>query len=297
MFVDVVNAMSFSRAAESLGMPKSSLSRRIADLETAIGVRLLNRTTRRIELTEAGAIYLARCREIVEAASVAHEQLRDMADTPRGHLRISMLPDLWSMIFAPLIADFARLHPLITFDIDFSPRLVDLLSERFDLAIRVGEPRDSSLIARRLGETNPGVYASPAYLRDRGTPGHPRDLANHTCIRLPLGAAGARWRLARGGEIVEVDVTGPFAVNNMDMVKRLAILGMGIGVVDETMARDAMASGELVRLFPDWTLPPVPVYAFTVTRLLPAKTRTLIDFLAKEMRSRLSHVDTTIKES
>ncbi|MBF0563335.1 MAG: LysR family transcriptional regulator, partial [Alphaproteobacteria bacterium] len=249
-----------------------------------IGVKLLNRTPRRIELTEAGIIYFARSREIIEAARVAHEQLRDMAEVSRGHLRISMLPDLWTLVFAPLFAEFSRLHPGITFDIDFSPRRVEMLSERFDIAIRVGEQPDSSLIARKLAAIQPCLYASPDYLRERGTPTHPREIAGHDCIRIPLGAAGVRWKLMRDGEIVEVEVGGKFAVNNMDMVRRLASLGMGIGMIDQGMARDGVAAGELTKVLPHWRLPPSPVYVFTVTRLLPAKIRSMIDFMATKLR-------------
>ena len=285
LFVGVVNAMSFSRAAENMGVPKSSLSRRIAELEAAVGVRLLHRTTRTIELTEAGAIYFARCREIVEAAGVAHEQLRDMADTLSGPVRISMLPDLWSMIYAPVIAEFSRLHPRLSFDIDFSPRLVDLVTERFDVAIRVGEPRDSSLVARRLAVIQPRLYASADYLRAHGTPVHPDELAGFDCIRIPLGAAGSVWKLTRGEETVHVDVGGRFAVNNMDMARRLAILGMGIGVIDEGMAAEDVARGDLVAVTPEWRLSPKPVFAFTATRLLPAKIRAFIDFLVGNARS------------
>jgi DNA-binding transcriptional LysR family regulator len=286
LFVSLVNAMSFSRAADSLGMPKSSLSRRIAGLEAAIGVRLLNRTTRRIELTEAGAIYYARCKEIVEAASVAHEQLKDMVETPRGHLRVSMVADdLGTIMLAPLVAAFARRHPGITFEIDLSPRRVDLLSEHFDVAIRVGEQPDSSMTARRLAMVQPALYAAPAYLGARGCPDHPSVLASHDCIRLPLGQAGGRWTLTRDGEALEIDVGGTFAVNNMGMAKRLAALGMGIGAVDDAMARDEVISGQLIPVLPDWGLAPIPVYAFTATRLLPAKTRAFIDFLANRGRA------------
>jgi len=287
LFVGVVNAMSFSGAAESLGMPKSSLSRRIAGLEAAIRVRLLNRTTRRIELTEAGAIYFARCTDIVEAAGVAHAQLRELVESPRGLLRVSMVADdLGTIELAPLVAAFARRHPGITFEIDLSPRRVDLLSERFDVAIRVGEQPDSSLTARRLTTVQPYLYAAPAYLGGRGTPAHPSDLAGHDCIRLPLGASGGRWTLLRGGEAIEIAVGGTFAVNNMGMVKRLAALGVGIGAVDEIMVRDDIASGRLAPVLPDWSLPPIPVYAFTASRLLPAKTRAFIDFLAERGRKR-----------
>ncbi len=285
LFVDVVNAMSFTRAAERLGMPKSSLSRRVAQLEAAIGVRLLNRTTRRVELTEAGAAYHARCREIVEAAEVAHEELDDLIRAPRGHLRVSMLPDLGVIIFAPLLAAFARRHPEISFDIDLSPRRVDLLSEGFDVAIRVGALADSSMTVRSLATLAARLFAAPGYLEAHGVPTHPHDLARHDCLRLPLGPAGNAWHLTRGDEAVTVEVSGRFAVNNMAMVGRLAELGMGIAFIHECMAREAMKQGTLVPVLPDWTFPSTPIYAFTATRLLPAKVRVFVEFLATALKS------------
>ncbi len=284
LFVDVVNAMSFTRAAERLGMPKSSLSRRIANLERAIGVRLLNRTTRRIELTEAGAAYHARCSEIVEAAEVAHEELTDLIRTPRGHLRISMLPDMGMVFFAPLLADFARQHPEITFDIDLSPRRVDLLSEGFDVAVRAGALADSSMTARRLATLEAGLFAAPNYLAARGVPAHPADLTGHDCLRLPTGAASKVWHLDRGGESVSVEVSGTFVVNSMGMALRLAELGQGVAFILQRMVRDAVEGGALVPVLPDWTLAPSPIYAFTATRLLPAKVRAFVDFLAAALK-------------
>ncbi len=284
LFVDVVKTMSFTRAAEALGIPKSSLSRRIAGLEQEIGVRLLNRSTRKIELTEAGAVYFSRCKEIVEAAQLAHEQLQDMVEIPRGHLRVSMPPDFGTAVLAPMIAAFLHRYPDVTMEADLSPRRVDLLSEHFDVAIRIGEQPDSTLTARRLGQVAAALYAAPAYLEAAGEPDHPEALAGHTCIRLPLTAAAAHWSLWRGQERAEVTVDGRVAVNNIAMAQRMAVLGLGIGWLDEGMVRDDLAAGRLRRVLPNWIPAPLPVYAFTVTRLQPAKTRAFIAFLAETMR-------------
>lgn len=295
LFVDLVNAMSFTRAAEALGIPKSSLSRRISELEQALGVRLLNRTTRRLELTEAGALYYSRAREIIEAARVAHEQLKGVAEEPRGHLRISMLADFGTIVLAPLMAEFARDYPDITFDIDLSPRRVDLVSEHFDVAIRFGESPDSTLTARRLGTLSARLYASPAYIEQHGMPAHPLDLSRHECLRIPMGPQGSRWTLTRSDgkaeEKVEVGVQGRFAMNNMGMLRRLTCEGMGIGPIDETQAKNDLKIGRLVQVLPDWQRQPIPIYAFTATRLLPAKTRAFVDFLARHMRRGVDGAD------
>ena len=283
LFVEVAKAKSFSRAAEALDMPLSSLSRRIAALEKAIGIQLLNRTTRKIELTEAGAIYFARCQQIVEAAQIAHEQLQALSDTPRGRLRVSMPVNFGTFFLAPLIAKFAERYPDVSFDFDLSPRRVDLLSENFDLAIRVGELPDSALIIRRLALVPTGLYAAPSYLSRFGEPTHPLELPNHTCIQMLHTHSSSAWRLTRAEETIEVDVAGRFAVNNISMVQRLAALGVGIGAIDATIARECVESGHLQPVLIEWQLPPVPIFALTATRLLPAKTYMFIDFLIEHL--------------
>lgn len=164
LFVEVVKAKGFRSAAEVMGIPNSTLSRRIGTLEKAIGLRLLHRTTRKIELTEAGQLYFERCKRIVDEARLAHEQLGEMLAQPSGVLRASLPVDFAVTYLAPLIAEFAGLYPGITFDFDLTPRRVDLVSEPFDVAIRMGPSEDSQLIARPLASLTPHLYASPGYL-------------------------------------------------------------------------------------------------------------------------------------
>lgn len=168
LFVEVVKARSFRKAAETIGMPNSTLSRRISVLEKAIGLRLLHRTTRKIEPTEAGQIYFERCRRIVDEARLAHEQLGEMLAQPSGLLRVSLPVDFANTYLAPLITEFARRYPGISFEFDLTPRRVDLVSEPFDLAIRMGEPEPSHMIARPLAYLSPYLYASPRYLELNG---------------------------------------------------------------------------------------------------------------------------------
>ena len=183
LFVDVAKAMSFARAAEASGVPNSSLSRRIADLERAVGVRLFNRTTRSIELTEAGALYYARCREIVEAARIAHEQLGDLAERPRGRLRISTTAEFARLFLGPLLADYTTRYPLVTIEMDVGANKVDLITQNFDLALRIGPQPDSGLISRQLGIVRTTLFAAPSHLERFGTPTAPADLGNHPTIR------------------------------------------------------------------------------------------------------------------
>lgn len=282
LFVEVVKAMSFRGAAEAIGVPNSTLSRRISALEKAIGLRLLHRTTRKIELTEAGLLYFERCKRIVDEASLAHEQLGEMLAQPSGVLRASMPEGFANIFLAPLIADFARSYPGISFEFDLSPRPVDLVSEPVDVAIRMGEPPSSNLIARQLARLPRYLYASPDYLAVAGEPVQPVDLARHECLRLKT-AQPDQWTLLQGSEKEEVAVGGRFLLNSVGMIQRLATLHMGIAVLAKDIVTDDVACGRLRRVLPDWQATPIPVYAITETRLLPAKTQRFIDFLREHL--------------
>lgn len=280
LFVEVVKAMSFRRAADAIGMPNSTLSRRVTALEKAIGLRLLHRTTRKLELTEAGQLYYERCRRIVDEARLAHEQLGEMLAQPTGVLRASLPVDFATIFLAPLIAEFARRYPSITFDFDLTPRAVDLVSEPFDVAIRMGEPKESNLIARLLAKLPGQLYASPGYLEQAGSPGHPFELARHQCLGFPKSGG---WKLKRGEETVEVQVGGRYVLNSVGMIKRLAILDQGIILLPKEVVDEDVAAGRLLPVLPAWEGAPVPVYALTETRLLPAKTQVFIEFLRERL--------------
>ncbi len=287
LFVEVVKAKGFRHAAEAVGIPNSTVSRRISALEKAIGLRLLHRTTRKIELTEAGQIYFERCKRIVDEAKLAHEQLGEMLAQPSGVLRASLPVDFANIYLAPLIAEFARRYPRITFDFDLTPRLVDLVSEPFDVAIRMGKPPDSNLIARQLANLSCHLYASPHYLEHSGEPGHPSDLAQHECLGFRTAKANV-WTLHNAGESVEVAVSGRFQLNSVGLIRRLATLDLGISVLPEKIVAEDVAQGRLRRILPDWEGPPTPVYAMTETRLLPAKTQRFIEFLREHLEQNIA---------
>ncbi|VWD06096.1 LysR family transcriptional regulator [Burkholderia contaminans] len=276
LFVEVVKAKGFRSAAETLGMPNSTLSRRISALEKAIGLRLLHRTTRRIELTEAGQLYFERCKRIVDEARLAHEQLGGLLAEPTGVLRASFPVDFAVTYLAPLIVEFSARYPKLTFDFELTSRRVDLVSEPFDVAIRLGESEDSQLIARRLATLGNYLYASPGYLARAGEPRTPDDLARHACLSL---ARAGTWTLHDGARTVAVPVSSRFAGNSVGMLRRLATLDVGIIVLSEAIVADDLAAGRLRRVMPEWEGEPIPVYAMTETRLLPAKTQHFIEFL------------------
>lgn len=283
LFVEVVKARSFRAAGDATGVPNSTLSRRISALEKSIGLRLLHRTTRRIELTEAGQIYFERCRRIVEEARIAHEQLGEMLAQPSGMLRASLPVDFATVYLAPLIVEFSRRYPAITFELDVTPRRVDLVSEPFDVAIRMGEQPSSTLIARQLARLKTYLYASPGYLKSAGIPNEPADLQQHECIGSPkIGA----WVLNKDGASADVEIGRRFIVNSVGMYRAFAVLGQGIALLAEGVAAEDVVEGRLVPVLPDWHGSPVPVYAMTETRLLPAKTSRFIEFLQEQLSGR-----------
>lgn len=281
LFVEVVKARSFRRAAETLGMPNSTLSRRIGLLEKSIGLRLLHRTTRRIELTEAGQLYYERSKRIVEEARIAHEQLGEMVARPSGVLRVSLPVDFATTYLAPLLPEFAALYPGIDFDFDLTSRNVDLVAEPFDLAIRMAAPQTPNLIARVIARFTPRLYAAPGYLERNGEPSHPSELEQHECLTMQnIGS----WVLHREMETVEAKVRSRFRGNSVAMIRRLATLDMGIAALPERVMMEELASGQLLRILPEWTLAPISAYAVTETRLLPAKTQRFIEFLRERLR-------------
>jgi DNA-binding transcriptional LysR family regulator len=276
LFVEVVKAKGFRNAAQAVGIPNSTLSRRIGALEKTIGLRLLHRTTRRIELTEAGQLYFDRCKRIVDEARLAHEELGGMLAQPSGVLRVSLPVDLAVTYLAPLVVQFAELYPGLSFDFDLTARRVDLISEPFDVAIRIGESENSQLIARTLGSLTPHLYASPDYLKRSGEPEKPADLARHECLTILKASA---WTLLDGKRAVTVPVHGRFALNSVGMARRLATLGGGIILMPREVIADDLSSGALRPVLPGWHGEPVPIYAITETRLLPAKVQRFIEFI------------------
>ena len=284
-FVEVVKARSFRGAAQALGMPNSTLSRKINELEKFIGLRLLHRTTRKIELTEAGQIYYERSRRIIDEARLAHEQLGSLLAQPQGMLRVSLPADFAVVILAPIIKAFSDCYPGISFDFDLTPRNVDLVSEPYDLAVRMGSLPDSGLIARKLGSLTRSLYASPGYLVMNGTPGNPDELTDHECIGMRQDKPG-HWNLQREGNRISLRVSGRFQMNSIGMMRRFASMGAGIAILPDKIVREDVADNKLIRVLPDWKGEVVTIYALTETRLLPAKTQVFIEFMRERLNEK-----------
>lgn len=286
LFIEVVHFKSFTKAAERLDMPASTLSRRIAGLEKEIGLQLLNRTTRRVEVTDAGAAYYAKCAHLVEEARIAHEHLAETVNVARGTLRITCSPDFAAFYLPSLLMEFTQQHPAVNIELELGTRISDLGTEHLDAALRIGPLIESSLVARKLATLRHGLYSSQNYLQATSVPKAPEDLQSHNCIRMRSGEAGSVWQFRKAdenGRVVnrDVQVEGKIVVSSVAAIRKIALLGGGIGIIDQNMARDDVASGALVRVLPDWELPLVDLHLVTASRLMPARVRIFGDFLAR----------------
>lgn len=283
VFARVVEAGGFSAAARRLDLSKSAVSKQISRLEARLGVRLLNRSTRRISLTEAGRVYYEGCQRTIEAAESAESALGGLTERPSGHLRVSAPMSFGIGHVAPLLGDFLRRYPDITMDLELNDRQVDLIAEGFDLAIRIGELPDSSLVARRLAPSLLLLCAAPSYLERQGIPEQPEDLSDHRCLIYSYGALGNRWRF-RGPEADRrVKIAGPLAVNNGEVLAQAAVDGLGIVALPSFIVCDALRSGRLVPVLPDWHLAErAAVHAvYPAARHLSPKIRAFVDFLVE----------------
>ena len=282
-FVEVARVLSFTRASHASGVPIATLSRRISSMEKRVGVRLFQRTTRRLALTDPGRRYFERCERIVQDASAAQEVLKEAAEKITGHLRVSMPVEFGLTVIAPIIDEFARHYPEVTIDADLTPRPTNFIDDNVDVGIRLGEIRDTSLIARHLGNAARLFYASPAYMARNGVPEHPKDLGAHECILQSYMSQPGSWRLISGRKSVAVNVHGRFSTNNVSMTLLLAEQGHGIAALSPPIARTATDRGSVRQILTDWGLPLMPVHAVMKSRLLPVRVKAFIDFLANRM--------------
>ncbi len=289
LFARVAELGGFSRAAQRLGLPKSTVSRRIAALEARLGERLLLRTTRRQTLTEFGQLLLEHARQVATEVE-AVLALRDSRQAaPSGRLRVSMPSDFANLLLGDMLAAFVALHPGIALELDLSPRRVDLIGEGYDVAVRLGElPDDALLAARQLTLFANGLYAAPAYLAEHGEPVEPDELLRHQAVRL-LGGNGepVRWMLRRSDQVWEGLPPGRVTANSPELLLRLARAGAGIAAVPDYFAQRWLQRGELRRVLPHWCLPPHPAWAiFPGRKLMPARTRAFIDMLLAALSGR-----------
>lgn len=286
-FALVVTAGGFSQAAKTSGIPKSTLSRRIGELEARLGEKVLQRTTRRVVLTEMGQRILGAAEQIAHEAERVSEVAEHRRLTPSGRLRVSAPADLAGLMLAPMLAAFSAAWPEVRLDLDLSPRYVDVIAESFDLAIRVGEGDMSQhLTARHLADLDLALYAAPAYLERHGQPRTLSELRGLDLLALTSSGAALPWVLNRRGLVETIDMADRrLGANSYDILRRMVLLGAGISVLPVQFAEDLQHRGALVRLLPDWGLRPVTLRAvFPSRRLMPQKTRVFVDALLYHLR-------------
>lgn len=280
-FIKVVEARSFTAAGARLGLSKSVVSRRIAELEDRLGARLLNRTTRKLSLTEIGQAFYERCARIVADVDEAERAVGDLHGAPRGRLRVNAPVSFGRLHLAAAIVAFIERYPAIEIDIDLNDRYVDLLEDGYDLAVRVGRLRDSSLVARKLAPSRRALVASPAYLERHGTPETPADLAQHHCLLYTNIPTAEQWQFADGDGAYSVKVSGRMRANNGDLACAAAVAGLGIAVLPTFLCGAPLATGDLTALNLPLKTTETGVYAvYPQNRHLSSKVRAFVDFLA-----------------
>jgi DNA-binding transcriptional LysR family regulator len=290
VFLAVVRANGFTGAARALGRSASTLSRTIAALEAHLDAQLLARTTRSIHLTEAGQVYQGHAERLVAASRAAHDALAELrGGVPRGQLRVSMPVAVGERLLAPYLPKFRTQNPELRLALDLSDRNVSLTQGGFDLAIRVGRPKDTSLRALLLGRVTVLVVASPAYLEARGVPKKPADITKHDCISVPLGPN--EWFLRRAQRKVRVPIDGVIQTTSPVLAVQMALNGQGLIRTTEWNVRAELERGSLVPVLPHWSLGAVPVYVMYAqagSSMPPRKSRVFVELVKEIMAAEFS---------
>ncbi|HSC85568.1 MAG TPA: LysR family transcriptional regulator [Pseudomonas sp.] len=284
VFVRVVECGSFSAAARQQGSSASAVSRQIAQLEQALGLRLLERTTRRLRLSEAGGEVFERCREMLAAAQAALAVGERLMSHPRGQVRLSVPKAFGKFLVSPLLASFLQRYPEVDVSLNLSDRSPDLITEQFDLLVCVTEQPPAGLAGRPLCQVRQLLCASPAYLQQHGTPQHPQELVRHQCLYLDEVADDRRWHFSQGNQQCVVAVQGRLASNHSEVRLHGALQHLGIACLPHFTAAQALASGELQQVLADWrysgSYQGTAWLLYHPNRHLPPKLRVLIDHLA-----------------
>lgn len=284
VFAKVVEAGSFIGASRELDMPKSTVSRRVSELEERLGARLLQRTTRKLSLTDVGQAFYQHAARVVAEAEEAALVVGRMQEVPRGLLRITAPLNFGHL--GPIVASFLARYPDVQAELVCADRVVDLVQEGFDVAVRAGKLADSTLIARSLGVLRNYLVASPAFLGRSGAPKHPQDLERFECLVFGAGVDRATWRLQRRGKTLAVTVRARLAVNDFDFLEAAARSGLGIAMLPVFRCAQHLRAGKLERVLPDWGSPDAPLHAvYPTARHLSPKVKAFLDHLMQHCRA------------
>jgi DNA-binding transcriptional LysR family regulator len=282
VFTRVVQTGSFTTAADQLAMPKSTVSRKVTELEERLGARLLQRTTRKLSLTDVGRTYYDHCARIVSEMEDAERAVSSLQAEPRGLLRVTAGNNQgW---LGPIVSEYLRRYPQVSVELVCTGRVVDLVEERFDLGIRAGVLGDSTLVSRSLGVARWFLVATPAYLRRRGRPRKPDDLKSHDCLLFGVGAAGHVLRLEKEGESAHVTLESRMLVNDFDVLQASAIAGVGVTLLPAYQCVRDLQDRKLERVLRDWDVPSTPIQiVYPTARYVTPKVRTFVEHLQQRM--------------
>jgi DNA-binding transcriptional LysR family regulator len=278
VFARVVQTGSFTAAAADLGMPKSTVSRKVTELEARLKARLLNRTTRKVSLTDVGRTYFDYCARITGEIEDAERAVNNLQDVPRGVLRLTTGPNV--AFLGPILNDYLRRYPEVRIEVFCTGRTVDLIEERFDLAIRAGTLGDSTLVARSLGKVRWFLVGTPGYLKQHGRPRSVDDLKQHDCIVFGTAPSGATLRLESAGKIAQVEPRARLLVNDFDLVHAAARAGLGLALLPAYLCLDDIRAKRLERALREWEAPTVPIHVvYPSARHISPKVKTFVEHL------------------
>lgn len=286
VFTAVVDGGSFVAAADTLSISKAAASRYVSDLEQRLGARLLHRTTRKLSLTGEGEVFLARCREILASIEASEAELSTRSEVASGLLKVSVPVSFGVRHLAPLWSEFLKRHPRVSLDVQLADRVIDLVDEGFDLAVRIAKLPDSSLVSRKLASTRLVLCASPGYLKQHGAPTHPSELVQHEVLGYSLLSMGDQWHFESPAGPLTAKVRPRLWTNNGDTCVAVAVQGSGIQLQPTFLIADELAAGTLVEVLPDYRSIELGIYAVYPTRkfLLP-KVRSLVEYLSENLGS------------
>jgi DNA-binding transcriptional LysR family regulator len=283
IFTRVVDEGSFTAAAKSLDLPKSTVSRRVSRLEESLGVQLLRRTTRRLSLTDPGLVFHRNASLAMEALSTAERAATSLLDVPQGRLRVTSPVELGTRPFKAILA-FSRAHPEVQLDLELTNRYTNLVEEGYDVALRGGRVPEGSLTGRRLGLSKIQIVASPRYLEAQGRPRRAREVSQHQCVLFPSWVQGGAWTLTGPRGEVRIPVQGRLTFNNLEAVRIAALEDFGLALLPLTHCEQDLAAGTLVQVLPSLTLPSGGMWlVYSRTRFMSAKVRAFVDFMVAEL--------------
>lgn len=286
VFVEVVRRGGFSAAARALEMPRSTVSRWVQELEKRLGVRLLQRTTRSVQLTEIGEGYYQRGLQVIELAGKAHDWVQSRAEAPQGTLRIATFQLFAGTLLGPVLVSYLEANPGMSVQVVINERNIDLVDENIDLAVRIGTLPDSSLVVRKLAQMEGWMLASPEYLSRHGEPTHPSALLGHSNMIYGHSRDPVTLSFDSGSERLDVSLPSRCVANSIELLRQVTIGGLGIGVLPPMLVHGDLAAGRLVRVLPEWNIGSMPMYvAYPSRSHLAQKVRTFVDMLAAQITS------------